>query len=210
MKKNKIIDVLIFIFGVVFALLLIAFQKQNDKLFIVAFLGCIVFGILLLFKFNKLGLLLEGIGIGGIVSLIIYYNEILKLGNTVTFFFCLSLAVMLILSLILGIVYRISVMKKFNLIIEGEVVDLVKNPNVKKDYYMPVYKYVIDGNEYFVEDINFKHNFVPNIGQIKKLYVDPNDPLQVYFLPSKFNDIKNVFGILFLSILCIIVIISLF
>ena len=210
MKKNKIIDVLIFIFGVVFALLLIAFQKQNDKLFIVAFLGCIVFGILLLFKFNKLGLLLEGIGIGGIVSLIIYYNEILKLGNTVTFFFCLSLAVMLILSLILGIIYRISVMKKFNLIIEGEVVDLVKNPNVKKDYYMPVYKYVIDGNEYFVEDINFKHNFVPNIGQIKKLYVDPNDPLQVYFLPSKFNDIKNVFGILFLSILCIIVIISLF
>lgn len=210
MKKNKIIDVLIFIFGVVFALLLIAFQKQNDKLFIVAFSGCIVFGILLLFKFNKLGLLLEGIGIGGIVSLIIYYNEILKLGNTVTFFFCLSLAVMLILSLILGIIYRISVMKKFNLIIEGEVVDLVKNPNVKKDYYMPVYKYVIDGNEYFVEDINFKHNFVPNIGQIKKLYVDPNDPLQVYFLPSKFNDIKNVFGILFLSILCIIVIISLF
>ena len=210
MKKNKIIDVLIFIFGVVFALLLIAFQKQNDKLFIVAFSGCIVFGILLLFKFNKLGLLLEGIGIGGIVSLIIYYKEILKLGNTVTFFFCLSLAVMLILSLILGIIYRISVMKKFNLIIEGEVVDLVKNPNVKKDYYMPVYKYVIDGNEYFVEDINFKHNFVPNIGQIKKLYVDPNDPLQVYFLPSKFNDIKNVFGILFLSILCIIVIISLF
>lgn len=210
MKKNKIIDVLIFIFGLVFALLLIAFQKQNDKLFIVAFLGCIVFGILLLFKFNKLGLLLEGIGIGGIVSLIIYYNGILKLGNTVTFFFCLSLSVMLILSLILGIIYRISVMKKFNLIIEGEVVDLVKNPNVKKDYYMPVYKYVIDGNEYFVEDINFKHNFVPNIGQIKKLYVDPNDPLQVYFLPSKFNDIKNVFGILFLSILCIIVIISLF
>lgn len=210
MKKNKIIDVLIFIFGVVFALLLIAFQKQNDKLFIVAFSACIVFGILLLFKFNKLGLLLEGIGIGGIVSLIIYYNEILKLGNTVTFFFCLSLAVMLILSLILGIIYRINVMKKFNLIIEGEVVDLVKNPNVKKDYYMPVYKYVIDGNEYFVEDINFKHNFVPNIGQIKKLYVDPNDPLQVYFLPSKFNDIKNVFGILFLSILCIIVIISLF
>ena len=210
MKKNKIIDVLIFIFGGVFALLLIAFQKQNDKLFVVAFSGCIVFGILLLFKFNKLGLLLEGIGIGGIVSLIIYYNEILKLGNTVTFFFCLSLAIMLILSLILGIIYRISVMKKFNLIIEGEVVDLVKNPNVKKDYYMPVYKYVIDGNEYFVEDINFKHNFVPNIGQIKKLYVDPNDPLQVYFLPSKFNDIKNVFGILFLSILCIIVIISLF
>lgn len=210
MKKNKIIDVLIFIFGLVFALLLIAFQKQNDKLFIIAFSGCIVFGILLLFKFNKLGLLLEGIGIGGIVSLIIYYNEILNLGNTVTFFFCLSLAVMLILSLILGIIYRISVMKKFNLIIEGEVVDLVKNPNVKKDYYMPVYKYVIDGNEYFVEDINFKHNFVPNIGQIKKLYVDPNDPLQVYFLPSKFNDIKNVFGILFLSILCIIVIISLF
>lgn len=210
MNKNKIVDMLLSIFGIIIALLIIVFQKQNFILFSIAFIGCVIFGILLLLKNNKVGLLLSGIGIGGISSLLIYTNKILDMGHTVTFFFLLSLTVMLILSLIVGIIYRINILKEYSLIVDGEVVDLIKNPNVKKDYYMPVYKYVIDGNEYFVEDINFKHNFVPNIGQIKKLYVDPNDPLQVYFLPSKFNDIKNVFGILFLSILCIIVIISLF
>lgn len=210
MNKNKIVDILLSLFGIIIAMLIIIFQKQNFILFNIAFVGCVIFGILLLLKNNKIGLLLNGIGIGGIFSLLIYTKKILDMGHTVTFFFFLSLTVMLILSLIVGIIYRINILKEYNLIVDGEVVDLIKNPNVKKDYYMPVYRYVVDGNEYFVDDIEFKHNFVPDIGQIKNLYVKPSDPLQVYFLPSKYSDIKNIIGCICLSILCIIFIFTLF
>lgn len=210
MNKGKIIDSIMYVLGVIIAILVFVFQKNYSLLFLIAFIAFVIYGVLFLIKRNNIGFLFNGIGIGGLVSLYIYHSKIFDLGDTVTFFFCMSVAVMLILSLIIGFVFRKIVLKTYNLIIDAEVVDLIRNPNSKKDFYKSVYKYNVAGNDYIVEDIEYKHYFVPNIGDIRKINVNPDDATDVYFLPNKLEDIKNFVGSLFFIIASIIIIITLF
>lgn len=90
------------------------------------------------------------------------------------------------------------------------VVDLVKNPNTKKEYYQPIYQFEINGEVYTVEGLTFIDKFIPKIGESIKLYVDSKNYTDVYFDKSKREKIYSMGVGLFLMIASLVILISLF
>ena len=82
-------------------------------------------------------------------------------------------------------------LKTHNLLVTAQIVDLIKNPNTKKEIYYPVLNYTIDGESF---EINYPLGFtknIPNIDDTIDISINPNDHMDVYFKPLKKTVIKN-------------------
>ena len=205
---KKIIDNIIYILT---AILLTTIVLLKDKYFIMLCLaagGLIIIGILLLLNKNSYALILTPVGICLSISIILYKNFKFPIYKVTLIFFMLSLILIMIFTII-----RYFYLLRFNmqihcLVVEAEITDLIKNPNLEKEVYYPVLTYK-KGGEIF--DVNCPEGFykdIPNIGDKMQININPNDYMDVYFKPPISLVIKNVFSSICAIILAIIVLVG--
>lgn len=194
------------------AFLVCFFLFQNQLLYLFFSFSVLGFllGICYALKKNKLGYLSCGIGVSGIITYVIYIKEILDIYACVTFMICLSVSLTLFLTLFFFCLTCYLRKHEYSHVVEGEVIELIRKNNEKKEFYKPVYIYSVNDVSYKVEYIKYIKYFIPNIGDKKKLYLYPTDPLNVYFMPERIEIIVNILTCLTFIIMPIFILVGLF
>lgn len=208
--KNKIIDSIRFTIGVVTLILVFIFKSNLGTVGLVAGVGVALYGVCSLLMGERLGYVFSGLGSSLFISIIIYKMKILPQFESITFFMCLSLSLIVIISIIFDEITDKEMKKKHSLEVESTVIDLVKNPNTNKEFYQPIYEYVIDDVVMEVGAPGYYEKRIPKLGDKLIIYVNPEDHLDVYFEKGKRDKIYNIAVGLFLLIASIVIIISLF
>jgi len=205
---KKIIDNIIYILT---AILLTTIVLLKDKYFIMLCLaagGLIIIGILLFINKNSYALILTPVGICLSISIILYKNFKYPIHKVTLIFFMLSLILIMIFTIIRYFYLLNFNMQTHCLVVEAEITDLIKNPNLEKEVYYPVLTYN-KGGEIF--DVNCPEGFykdIPNIGDKMQININPNDYMDVYFKPPISLVIKNVASSICAIILAIIVLVG--
>lgn len=179
--KNKLIDNVSFAVLIITLLLIAVFRENGKVILFIASGGLVLYGACACLQKQRYGTLIIGSGLSLLVTMFLYVFEMLDKSKSITFMICLSCFVIALLSFIFMLITQKEAMKRYSLIVEGEVIDLEKNPNTKKEYYKPIYNYVIKNMVYTVEYPYFLQKGLPKIGDKSKIYVDPNEPGEVYF-----------------------------
>ena len=208
--KNKIIDSIRFTIGVVTLILVFIFKSNLSTVGLVAGVGVALYGVCSLLMGERLGYVFSGLGSSLFISIVIYKMKILPQFESITFFMCLSLSLIFIISIIFDEITDKEMKKKHSLEVESTVIDLVKNPNTNKEFYQPIYEYVIDDVVMEVGAPGYYEKRIPKLGDKLIIYVNPEDHLDVYFEKGKRDKIYNIAVGLFLLIASIVIIISLF
>ena len=208
--KNKIIDSIRFTIGVVTLILVFIFKSNLSTVGLVAGVGVALYGVCSLLMGERLGYVFSGLGSSLFISIIIYKMKILPQFESITFFMCLSLSLIVIISIIFDEITDKEMKKKHSLEVESTVIDLVKNPNTNKEFYQPIYEYVIDDVVMEVGAPGYYEKRIPKLGDKLIIYVNPEDHLDVYFEKGKIDKKYNIAVGLFLLIASIVIIISLF
>ncbi len=208
--KNKIIETLKFIVIIVTLLLIVVFQNSLSTAAIIGGVGVTLYGICVFLLKDKLGYVFTGLGISLISSMAIYKLDILPKFESITFFICLSMSLIVILSFIFEYITAKEYKRVHSLEIEAEVIDLIKNPNTKKEFYQPLFAYNVDGEELVVGLPGYIDKGIPKLGDKQKIYVNPNDSLDVYFEKRKNDKLYMLAVGLFFLIASVIIIITLF
>ena len=207
---NKIVDFLIYVLSVIMVILILLFQHDMQMLFITMSICAIFLGILLYLKKYNYGTLITGIGISGVISFILFKSKTLEFDQCVTFMMSTSFGISCILTIIYNLVIRINFKKRYSMVVVGKVIDLEKNNNTKKEYYRPIYEYIINGDSYTCYYPVYLSKNIPAIGEAMPIYIDPNNYLEVYFDPM-FVTVLSAYGIsVFFAIMCTIIDITLF
>lgn len=179
--KNKLIDNVSFAVLIITLLLIAVFRENGKVILFIASGGLVLYGTCASLQKQRYGTLIIGSGLSLLVTMFLYVFEMLDKSKSITFMICLSCFIIAFLSLIFMLITQKEAMKRYSLIVEGEVIDLEKNPNTKKEYYKPIYNYVIKNMVYTVEYPYFLQKGLPKIGDKSKIYVDPNELGEVYF-----------------------------
>lgn len=179
--KNKLIDNVSFAVLIVTLLLVAVFRENGKVILFIASAGLVLYGSCACLQKQRYGTLLVGCGVSLLITMFLYVFEILDKSNSITFMICLSCFIIAFLSLIFMLINQKEAIKRYSLVVEGKVIDLERNPNTKKEYYRPIYNYVIKNMVYTVEYPYFLQKGLPKIGDKSKIYVDPNEPGEVYF-----------------------------
>lgn len=179
--KKKLIDNVSFAVLIITLLLIAVFRENGKVILFIASGGLVLYGTCACLQKQRYGTLIIGSGLSLLVTMFLYVFEMLDKSKSITFMICLSCFVIALLSLIFMLITQKEAMKRYSLIVEGEVINLEKNPNTKKEYYKPIYNYVIKNMVYTVEYPYFLQKGLPKIGDKSKIYVDPNEPGEVYF-----------------------------
>lgn len=208
--KNKIIDTIRFIVGVATVILILIFKSKLSVAGLIAGAGVSLYGICSLLMGEKFGYVLSGLGVSLFTSITIYKFEILPQFESITFFMCLSLSLIIIIALIFDKVNEKKYKMKYSLEVDATVIDLVKNPNTNKEFYQPIYEYEVDGVLMNVGAPGYYEKRIPKLGDTLKIFVNPEDALDVYFEERKLDKLYHLAVELFLLIASIIIIISLF
>lgn len=208
--KKKILDNLSFGVVVISLLLIVVFKDKVQTMLFIASGGFILYGILAFLDGNRYGVVSLGCGISLFGTMLLYINEVLDKVDSITFIVCMSMSMIIVISYVFMFINEKAIFKKYSLIVEAEVVDLEKNPNTKKEYYSPVYAYSLKNKDYLVNLPYYINRNIPKIGDKIKLYVDPDDNLDVYFDKNLFNKIRYWGSGIVLIVVCIGIIVSLF
>ena len=208
--KKKILENASFIVGAATILAMFFCRNSLTNAAIVGSVGVIVYGLVNCLNSNKLGVLFMSIGASLLSAIFIYIADFLEKFEAITFFICMSMALMVIIATIFEILNLKAMLKKYSLLVDAEVVDLVKNPNTKKEYYQPIYEYTIGRDKFTVGLPGFLDKNLPKIGDTIKLHVNPEDNEDVYFDKKKSENIHMILVGLFFLIFSILIIISLF
>lgn len=210
MNKDKIINILGYILGIVTAIVVIVFQKNLQMLFISISICAFFIGIILFIKRQEYGTFVSGLGLSGILTFIIFKTNILDLTDSITLYCSTSLGIGCLLTVIYNIIARVILSKKYSMIVIGHVIDLERNPNSKKDYYRPVLEYTIDKNVYECNYPSYFDKNIPAIGDKFPIYVNTNDNLDVFFKEPLLDTVK-VYGIsIIFAIVCLVIDVMLF
>lgn len=210
MNKEKIFSNLSFIIAVI-TIILIAFFHNNIAIIgVIGGIGGFLYGICLMINKNSTGYLFTSLGISLAASFLLYNYEKFDKGDAVTFMICESTFLLMLITLIFMYINNKELFKLYNMSVEAEVIDLVKNPNTTKEYYQVMYQYELDGKAYVVGTPGFINKSIPNIGDKKKIYVDSNDYANVYFDKTMKEKIYNIGLCSFLMIASLIIVITLF
>jgi hypothetical protein len=167
--------------GVLLAIALLIFKNNMTIVVVILAIGLLAGGIIYLIMRKPVGYLMIGFGISVAIGLTLNKTGVLKINDAVSFVFALAIALSMILALVIEILRRKSIMTTHTLIVEAELIDLVRDTNVKKEMYMPVYSYKVDDEIYEVNYTRFLHKHLPTIGSTKPLRVNPKDHGDVYF-----------------------------
>jgi hypothetical protein len=208
--KNKMLDTIRFIIGVVTLILVFIFKKSLSDVGLIAGVGVTLYGICSLLMKEKLGYIFSGIGCSLFISILIFKLGILPQFESMTLFMCLSLSLIIVISMIFDKVADTDFKKTHSLTVEATVIDLVKNPNTNKEFYQPIYEYEVDGVVMNVGAPGYYEKRIPKLGDKLIIYVNPEDALDVYFEERKSDKLYHLAVGLFLLIASIIIIITLF
>lgn len=208
--KNKILENVSFVVIAVTLILIAIFNKEGKIMLFIGAIGASLYGVIASINRERYGVVSLGAGISLLVTMLLYTNKILDKVDSTTFFVCCSMAVVCLVTYVFMFINEKAILKKYSLVVEGTVVDLEKNPNTKKDYYSPIYVYTVNDREYRVGLPYYINRNIPNIGDKTKIFVDPNDNLDVYFDRNLINKICYWGTGLVLIIVCILIIVSLF
>ncbi len=208
--KNKILDTLKFIIGVVTLILVFVFKDSLSVSGLIGGIGVSLYGLCSFLLGDKVGYILTGLGISLVSSLSIFKVGVLPEFEAVTFFICLSMILIVILAFIFEYVSDKDMKKKHSLEVEAEVIDLIKNPNTTKEFYQPLYQYVVDDVVMEVGAPGYLEKGLPKLGDKLKIYVNPKDALDVYFEKRKSDKLYMLAMGLFFLVASIIIIITLF
>lgn len=207
---KKIINNIIYILGVILAILIIIFRKKLVIIVLIASIFSFLIGLLLIAIKNVYGYLCAGIGLSTFLGWLFYKFEILMLNDAVTFVMALTLASTITIAYIIEIIRARVNLKIHSLEVEAEVIDLQKVPNVKKDLYYPVFGYVIDKKSFEVDYLKIYKKKIPEIGDKKKIFINPYDHFDVYFAQEKKDKIYIFCCYTFLVIMAVLIIVGLF
>lgn len=208
--KNKIIDTLKFIIGVITVILVVVFKDNLSTAGLVGGIGVALYGVCSFLLGDKLGYIFTSLGVSLVSALSIYKLDILEQFESVTFFICLAMALIVIFSLIFEYITDKNFKKIHSLEVEAEVIDLFKNPNTTKEFYQPIYAYRVGKQDLEVGAPGFYDKGLPKLGDKLKIYVNPNDNLDVYF-EKKMADKLHFFAVgAFFLVASIVIIITLF
>lgn len=210
MKKENVINNCIYVIAVILAILTLIFQKNMSLILIIYAIGASIIGLLSIFVQKKYGILLIGLGVNILITYYFYVKEILALPKCITFMICSSVSTIIVLTIVSGFIIRSLVRKKYSLETEAIVVDLIKEPNTKKEIYKPLYVYKFKDTEYEVESLDYVKFFIPKIGSKVKINIKPDEPTEVYFFPNKYRIIADIIGALLFVSVCVYIIIKLF
>lgn len=208
--KNKILDTIKFIIGVVTIILVLVFQTNMMLAAFIGSIGLSLYGILSCILGNKYGYLFTSLGISLCVALGIYKIGLLPKFESITFFMCMSLSLFIVIAFVFEIINEKQMLLVHDMEVEGFVVDLVLNPNTKKEYYQPIYQYEVDGETYVVGTPGYIEKDIPRIGDLIKLHVNSKDVTDVYFSKTLKEKIHMASLGIFLIVVSIIIIITLF
>lgn len=208
--KNKTVDTIRFIVGVVTVILVFIFKSSLSTAGLIGGVGLLLYGICSLLLGERLGYVFSGLGVSLFTSVLIYKFGLLPQFESITFFMCLSLSLIIVISLIFDEVTEREFKKKYSLETEATVIDLVKNPNTNKEFYQPVYEYVVNDVVMEVGSPVYYEKRIPKLGDKLIIFVNPEDPLDVYFEKSKSDKLYGIAVGMFLLIASIVIIITLF
>ena len=201
MKKENILDILSFIIVIAGVILFVIF-KDNMKISLTV-IGCVglLFGIMSIIKNETYGNYLTSIALMLTITMTLYMTRLLNRDDAVTFMIIGSFVCFLLLSALVTFITRVHNLKKYSKSVVGEVVDLKKNPNTKKEFYNVIYKYTIEDNIYSVVSPFVFEKKIPEIGSTIDLHVNPIDFEDVWFDWDKEKLIKNyIFELVFAAI----------
>ncbi len=207
--KNKILENLSFGIGAITFLLFFIFIKNIKVACIIGGGGSTLYGLCTMFNKEKTGYIFFSIGMAVAIGASLFMLKVLDKADTVIFILCGGTFLLMIVSVIFNILNNINMRKKYSLVIEAEVIDLVKNPNVKAEYYQPIYKYEIDGKVYSVNFPGYKKNFIPKLGDTMTLYVEPEDHASAYFDKPIIEKVYSYASSIFLGVITLIIAIGL-
>ncbi len=210
MKKEKILDTLSFIVAIATIIISLCFKNNYKYLILIASIGASIYGLLASLNKNNYGYIFLSLGPSALIAVLLYMNNILDKVDSVTFMITCSVFMLMVITLIFNYLNRKINFKKYSLIVEGSVIDLVKNPNTKKEYFQPVYEFEVDGEVYNVDYPIFMNRFIPNIGDKQKIYVNANDHKDVFFDKNTREKIYDYVLSIFLIIASLIIMITLF
>ena len=173
--------------GLILAVLLLVFRNNMTVVVVLLAVALLAGGIAYLIMKKPVGYLMVGFGISIGCGLVLNKTGILKINDAVTFAFALAIAISMILALVIEILRRRKILNTHTLIVEAELIDLVRDTNVKKEIYMPIYSYKVDDEIYEVNYTKYLRKHLPTIGSTKPLHVNPKDHGDVYF-ETEFKD----------------------
>lgn len=205
-KLNNIV----YVIGVILAILVLIFKNNIPVIIVILAVGLIVGGIFFLINKRTPGYLMIGFGISIGLGVLLYKVNVLDKSDAVTFVFACSIASSMILALVIELVRKSIILKTHTLLVEAELVDLVRNNNVKKEIYLPVYTYKVDDEVYEVNYIRYLDKHLPAIGSTKPLKVNPKNHVDVYFETEIKDKIVYIACAVFLAIVSIVIIVGLF
>lgn len=208
--KKKIFETLKFLIGIITLLLIVIFQNNIVTVGYIAGIGFSLYGVCAFLYGDKVGYLFTSLGISLVSSLLIYKFDVLPKFESITFFFCLSMCLIAILSLIFEYFREKEYKKVHSLEVDAEVIDLIKNPNTKKEFYQPLFAYNVNGEELVVGLPGYIDKGIPNLGEKQKICVNPNDVTDVYFEKRKSEKLYMLAVSLFFIIASVIIIVTLF
>ena len=176
-KLNNVV----YAIGLVLAISLLIFKNNMTAVVIILAVALLAGGIIYLFMKKPVGYLMVGFGISVGTGLALNKVGVLKISDAVAFVFALAIALSMILALVIEIMRRKRIMNTHTIIVEAELIDLVRDTNVKKEMYLPLYSYKVDDELYEVNYTRYLHKHLPTIGSTKPLRVNPKDHGDVYF-----------------------------
>ena len=206
-NKESMLNYILLLIG---AILIIIFQKNLLIVTGIIAVGGIVFGIINVIGKKSEGYVMLGAGLSVMAGIILNKVGLLEVGDAITFVIACAIAITMILAIIVELFRRQYIMKTHTLIVEAELIDLVRNTNVKKEIYMPVYSYKVDKEIYEVNYIKYLSKKLPSIGSTKPLRVNPKNHGDVYFEPETKDKVLYVCCAVVLAIASIAVVVSLF
>lgn len=207
---KKIIDVFSTLLIFIFAILVVIFRNDLTICAIVASIFGIVIGLCGIFNKKGYGTLLLLISICLLSSTLLYINDVLEYDDALTFMICSSVFILTLLSFIVDSINTKNIMKKYDIEVIGKVVDLIQDKNISKEVYVPIYEYEVNGNIYSIEGYKYYDKNIPDIGDEVKLRVDSNEPTEVYFKKTFFEEFKFKIVTIVLMVMCLIILVSLF
>lgn len=210
MKKENIVNGCIYVVAIILAILTLIFQKNMSYILIIYGIGATIIGLLSIIIQKKYGILLIGLGANIVITYFLYIKEILTLPKCITFMICSSLSSIILITIIMGFIIRAMMKKKYIMEIDATVVDLIKEPNTKREYYKPLYAYKFKNTDYEIEALDYVKYFIPKIGSKVRINIKPDEPTEVYFFPSRYRIIIDVIGALLFISVCVYIIIKLF
>lgn len=208
--KERIIDAIIGILVFVLVILCVVFKESYFNLLISVSVIGILLGILFILKKANYGFFVVSMALSLLISCVLYRMDIFIFNEAMTFMICSSVFFLMLFSTIFDFVNKKVIQEHYSLLITATLIDLERNNNVKKECYLPIYEYEVDGLVYEIAAPYYIEKNIPSLGETISIMVNPEQHDQAYFKKPIKEDIKNISMAIFLMIACLIIVIGLF